>query len=222
MVKVVENKVPEKVLCTAEAYPEASFMWRFNDEIIQTQVRYLGLLDSIKDVDGSWMFPEDLWYFDKSNDCHSFSPGPYILYLVYFILYLIFWQVIHSLQNLLNFGSAVTRDQAGVYMCEAQNRHGQLTFIYRYNADCDDFDDNWIMMTMTRQTSTCRKHKLTYTMYIIMHRQFKFYSKKSSNKWMSLKVTKNPKRKNFLIQYLILPCCPFSQDQGLHTNTQMT
>ena len=45
VVKVVENKVPEKVLCTAEAYPEASFMWRFNDEIIQTQVRYLGLLD---------------------------------------------------------------------------------------------------------------------------------------------------------------------------------
>ena len=38
VVKVVENKVPEKVLCTAEAYPEASFMWRFNDEIIQTQV----------------------------------------------------------------------------------------------------------------------------------------------------------------------------------------
>ena len=35
---MVENKVPEKVLCTAEAYPEASFMWRFNDEIIQTQV----------------------------------------------------------------------------------------------------------------------------------------------------------------------------------------
>ena len=34
----MENKVPEKVLCTAEAYPEASFMWRFNDEIIQTQV----------------------------------------------------------------------------------------------------------------------------------------------------------------------------------------
>ena len=35
-VNVVENKVPEKVLCTAEAYPEASFMWRFNDEVIQT------------------------------------------------------------------------------------------------------------------------------------------------------------------------------------------
>ena len=43
VVKVVENKVPEKVLCTAEAYPEASFMWRFNDEIIQTQVRNLVL-----------------------------------------------------------------------------------------------------------------------------------------------------------------------------------
>jgi len=63
IVSVVENKVPEKVLCTAEAYPEASFMWRFNDEVIQTQ-------------------------------------------------------------NLLNFGSAITREQAGVYMCEAQNRHG--------------------------------------------------------------------------------------------------
>lgn len=64
IVSVVENKVPEKVLCTAEAYPEASFMWRFNDEVIQTQ-------------------------------------------------------------NLLNFGSAITREQAGVYMCEAQNRHGE-------------------------------------------------------------------------------------------------
>ena len=63
VVTVVENKVPEKVLCTAEAYPEASFMWRFRDEVIQTQ-------------------------------------------------------------NLLNFGSAITREQAGVYKCEAQNRHG--------------------------------------------------------------------------------------------------
>jgi len=63
VVNVVENKVPEKVLCTAEAYPEASFMWRFNDEVIQTH-------------------------------------------------------------NLLNFASAITRDQAGVYVCEAQNRHG--------------------------------------------------------------------------------------------------
>ena len=37
VVNVVENQVPEKVLCTAEAYPEASFMWRFNDEVIHTQ-----------------------------------------------------------------------------------------------------------------------------------------------------------------------------------------
>ena len=33
--------------------------------------------------------------------------------------------MIYFVQNLLNFGSAVTREQAGVYMCEAQNRHGQ-------------------------------------------------------------------------------------------------
>ena len=63
LVEVVEHEVPDKVLCSAEAYPEASFMWRFRDEVIQTQ-------------------------------------------------------------NLLNFGSAITRQQAGDYVCEAQNRHG--------------------------------------------------------------------------------------------------
>lgn len=62
-VDVVENELPTKVLCTAEAYPKASFMWRFNDEVIQTH-------------------------------------------------------------NLLHFGSPVTREQAGEYVCEAQNRHG--------------------------------------------------------------------------------------------------
>ena len=48
VVKVVENKVPEKVLCTAEAYPEASFMWRFNDEIIQTQVSNFFYLEMVR------------------------------------------------------------------------------------------------------------------------------------------------------------------------------
>lgn len=62
-VDVVENELPEKVLCTAEAYPKASFMWRYNDEVIQTH-------------------------------------------------------------NLLHFGSPITREQAGEYVCEAQNRHG--------------------------------------------------------------------------------------------------
>ena len=32
----MENEKPAKVLCTADAYPEASFMWRFHDEVIQT------------------------------------------------------------------------------------------------------------------------------------------------------------------------------------------
>ena len=63
VVSVVENTVPERVLCTADSYPEASFMWRFRDEVIQTH-------------------------------------------------------------NLLSFASAVTRQQAGLYVCEASNRHG--------------------------------------------------------------------------------------------------
>ena len=36
-VTVVENTVPDKVLCTADSYPEASFMWRFQDQVVQTQ-----------------------------------------------------------------------------------------------------------------------------------------------------------------------------------------
>ena len=72
VVNVVENKVPEKVLCKAEAYPEASFMWRFDDEVIQTH-------------------------------------------------------------NLLNFASAVSRAQDGVYVCEAHNRHGTSYATTRIN-----------------------------------------------------------------------------------------
>ena len=87
MVKVVENKVPEKVLCTAEAYPEASFMWRFNDEIIQTQVRYLGLLDSIKDVDGCSLKTSDI-LTNLMIVIHSLQDLiSYIWYISSYILY---------------------------------------------------------------------------------------------------------------------------------------
>ena len=76
VVDVVENEAPEKVLCTAEAYPEANFMWRFHEEIIQTD-------------------------------------------------------------NLLHFASPITRAQAGVYVCEAQNRHGKSSIVTTMNVLCE-------------------------------------------------------------------------------------
>ena len=33
---VTENSSPERLVCGAEAYPEANFIWRFRDEVIQT------------------------------------------------------------------------------------------------------------------------------------------------------------------------------------------
>ena len=92
IVNVVENTVPDKVLCTADSYPEASFMWKFNDEIIQTQ-------------------------------------------------------------NLLSFGSAVTRHQAGLYVCEAANRHGTAYVTTKmnvlYKPDCsirqEKFEDKILL-----------------------------------------------------------------------------
>ena len=35
-IDVLENEVPDRVVCGAQAYPEASYMWRFKDQVIQT------------------------------------------------------------------------------------------------------------------------------------------------------------------------------------------
>ena len=32
VVSVLEHDTPERVLCSAQAYPEATYMWRFNDQ----------------------------------------------------------------------------------------------------------------------------------------------------------------------------------------------
>jgi hypothetical protein len=72
VVNVVEHDTPERVLCSAQAYPEATYIWRFNDQVIQTH-------------------------------------------------------------NVLYFNGPVSRDQAGVYVCEAQNRHGTAFVTARLN-----------------------------------------------------------------------------------------
>jgi hypothetical protein len=72
VVNVLEHDTPERVLCSAQAYPEATYMWRFNDQVIQTH-------------------------------------------------------------NVLYFNGPVSRDQAGVYVCEAQNRHGTAFVTARLN-----------------------------------------------------------------------------------------
>ena len=72
VVSVLEHDTPERVLCSAQAYPEATYMWRFNDQVVQTH-------------------------------------------------------------NVLYFGGPVNRDQAGIYVCEAQNRHGTAYVTARLN-----------------------------------------------------------------------------------------
>jgi len=72
VVSVLEHDTPERVLCSAQAYPEATYIWRFNDQVVQTH-------------------------------------------------------------NVLYFGGPVSRDQAGVYVCEAQNRHGTAYVTTRLN-----------------------------------------------------------------------------------------
>ena len=36
VITVEEGISPEKVLCTAEAYPQANYYWKYNDEIVAT------------------------------------------------------------------------------------------------------------------------------------------------------------------------------------------
>ena len=36
MITVEEGISPEKILCTAEAYPQANYYWKYNDEIVAT------------------------------------------------------------------------------------------------------------------------------------------------------------------------------------------
>jgi len=36
LVTVREGLSPEKILCTAEAYPQANYVWRFNNEVVGT------------------------------------------------------------------------------------------------------------------------------------------------------------------------------------------
>jgi len=92
-VEVREGDTPERIVCGAQAYPEASYMWRFNDQIIQTH-------------------------------------------------------------NVLYFGGPVSRDQAGTYVCEAQNRHGTAYSSTRlnvqYKPECEIFqekDEEEIVLT---------------------------------------------------------------------------
>ena len=36
MITVEEGISPEKILCTAEAYPQANYYWKYNDDIVAT------------------------------------------------------------------------------------------------------------------------------------------------------------------------------------------
>ena len=33
---MTEGESPERLVCGAEAYPEANFVWKFRDEVLQT------------------------------------------------------------------------------------------------------------------------------------------------------------------------------------------
>ncbi|TRY71608.1 hypothetical protein TCAL_03134, partial [Tigriopus californicus] len=93
IIRLEEGSSREKVLCTAEAYPEANYIWKFNNENV-------------------------------------------------------------AADNLLFFDGGISKDQAGIYTCVAQNKHGaaeigtEIDVLYKPECQIEqNEDDGYIVLT---------------------------------------------------------------------------